>query len=62
MDESEGDATGNVTVTRIGLREGGWIGYGDDAIFIQRDDERIKISTRTSRSSRSEFSSGTWRS
>jgi hypothetical protein len=44
MDGSEADETGDVTVTRIGLRDGGWIGYGDDAIFIDRGDERIKIS------------------
>lgn len=43
MDGSEADETGAVTVTRIGLRDGGWVGYGDDAIFVQREDERIKI-------------------
>jgi hypothetical protein len=33
-----------VSVTRMGLRTGGWIGYSDDAVFIDRgDDERIKI-------------------
>ncbi len=43
MDRSEADEAGEVTLTRMALRDGGWIGYGDDAIFVQRDDERVKI-------------------
>jgi len=44
MDAPGTDEPGDVTVTRMGLRDGGWVGYGDDAIFIARDDEKIKIS------------------
>ena len=32
-----------VEITRMSLRTGGWIGYSDDAVFVQRDDERVKI-------------------
>ncbi|PSQ61320.1 MAG: hypothetical protein BRD23_00460 [Halobacteriales archaeon SW_9_67_25] len=44
MDAGEADETGEVTVTRMGLRDGGWIGYAEGAIFVQRDDEKVKIS------------------
>ena len=27
----------------MALRDGGWIGYSEDAVFLQRDDERVKI-------------------
>jgi hypothetical protein len=27
----------------MSLRGGGWIGYSDDAVFVDRDDERLKI-------------------
>ncbi|MEF8813379.1 MAG: hypothetical protein V5A55_06120 [Halovenus sp.] len=32
-----------VDVTRMSLRGGGWIGYTADAVYVERDDERIKI-------------------
>jgi len=44
MDARAADDAGEVTVTRMGLRNGGWIGYAEDAIFVQRNDEKIKIS------------------
>jgi hypothetical protein len=35
---------GEVTVTRMQLREGGWIGYTDDAVFVDVDGEtKIKV-------------------
>lgn len=33
-----------VDVTRMSLRNGGWIGYTADAVYLERDDEKIKIS------------------
>ena len=42
MTEQEPDRS-DVTITRMGLRDGGWIGYSADAVFLQRDDERVKI-------------------
>lgn len=34
----------DVEITRMGLRDGGWIGYAEDAIYVDRDDgERVKI-------------------
>lgn len=45
-----GDATAHgagrsdVEITRMGLRDGGWVGYSADAIFVDRGgDERVKI-------------------
>jgi hypothetical protein len=32
-----------VDITRMPLRHGGWIGYSEDAVFVQQDDERLKI-------------------
>jgi hypothetical protein len=50
MDELAADPRGTqaggeeVTVTRMSLREGGWIGYNDDAVFLdQEDGQRIKV-------------------
>lgn len=38
------DDTGEVTLTRMGLRGGGWIGYTDGAIFVDREGEtKIKV-------------------
>jgi hypothetical protein len=42
MDEMP-DPDDAVTVTRMTLRNGGWIGYSDDAVFIDRDDQQVKI-------------------
>jgi len=43
-DGGDPDATDtSVTLQRMSLREGGWIGYSDDAVFVDRDDERVKI-------------------
>jgi len=35
-----GDA---VDVTRMTLRGGGWIGYTPDALYVERDDEKVKV-------------------
>ena len=35
-----GDA---VEITRMSLRTGGWIGYTADALYIERDNEKIQI-------------------
>jgi len=47
MSESDAAAatqeSNGVSLTRMSLRPGGWIGYSDDAVFIDRDDERVKI-------------------
>ncbi|WP_324760676.1 hypothetical protein [Haloarcula montana] len=32
-----------VDVTRMSLRDSGWIGYTDDAVYIERDGEKIQI-------------------
>jgi len=42
MTEQEPDRR-DVEITRMALRDGGWIGYSEDAVFLQRDDERVKI-------------------
>jgi hypothetical protein len=48
-DPRSGDATthgtgsSDVEITRMGLRNGGWVGYSADAIFVDRGDERVKI-------------------
>lgn len=42
MDRS--DNVNDTTITRMGLRSGGWIGYNEEGIYINREDEtRIKI-------------------
>ena len=33
----------DVDITRMPLRDGGWIGYSEDAVFLDRGDERVKI-------------------
>jgi hypothetical protein len=53
MDTSDDSVTpptdSSVTVSRMSLRSGGWIGYNDDAVFIDRGDdgERIRIDNDT---------------
>jgi hypothetical protein len=33
-----------VEITRMALRGGGWVGYSDDAVYVDReDDDRVKI-------------------
>jgi hypothetical protein len=32
-----------VAVTRMSLRPGGWVGYSEEAVFVDRGDERLKI-------------------
>jgi len=32
-----------VDVTRMALRKGGWIGYTADAVYLERDGEKVKI-------------------
>ena len=39
----QGHERRDVEITRMPLRTGGWIGYSDDAVFVRRDDERVKI-------------------
>jgi len=36
-------ASETVDITRMSLRRDGWIGYTDEAVYIQRDDKKIKI-------------------
>lgn len=31
-----------VTITRTSLRRGGWLGYGDDGLYVKRD-EKVKV-------------------
>ncbi|MGQ5516956.1 hypothetical protein [Halococcus saccharolyticus] len=39
-----GGGTDETTITRMGLRRGGWIGYNEEGVYVDRDDEtRIKI-------------------
>ena len=33
----------DVEITRMSLRTGGWIGYTGDAVYIERDSEKIQI-------------------
>ena len=33
----------DVEITRMSLRDGGWIGYSEDAVFLDHDDQRVKI-------------------
>ncbi|ESP87028.1 hypothetical protein [Candidatus Halobonum tyrrellensis] len=40
-----GAADGEVAVRRMPLREGGWVGYGDDAVYVVRDDEPVEVRT-----------------
>ena len=43
MNDRDG-GTDETTITRMGLRRGGWIGYNDEGVYIDRDDgDRIKI-------------------
>jgi hypothetical protein len=39
MDDPADDRS-ETTITRMSLRSGGWIGYDDDAVFVQQDDEQ----------------------
>lgn len=41
--DGENDGDGDVHITRMSLRAGGWIGYADDAVFVEDGDDRIKI-------------------
>ena len=41
----QGHESRAVEITRMPLRTGGWIGYSEDAVFVRRDDERVKIPT-----------------
>lgn len=34
---------GTVDVTQMSLRDSGWIGYTDEALYIERDDQKIQI-------------------
>jgi hypothetical protein len=43
MTEQDSDDSA-VEITRMNLRGGGWIGYGDDAVYVDRGDgDRVKI-------------------
>ena len=38
------DDAREATITRMGLRRGGWVGYNEAGIYVDRDDgERLKI-------------------
>ncbi|EMA53238.1 MULTISPECIES: hypothetical protein [Halococcus] len=38
------DGSDGTTITRMGLRRGGWIGYNQEGVYVDRDDEtKIKI-------------------
>lgn len=39
MNEEETKTT-ETTITRMGLRSGGWIGYDGDSVFVQPDEEQ----------------------
>lgn len=36
-------ASGEVAISRMELRGGGWIGYSEDAVFVVEGDDRVKI-------------------
>lgn len=38
-------SAGGVAITRTPLRPGGWIGYADGAVYVDRDDQRTRIGT-----------------
>ena len=41
---NDADDAGETTITRMGLRPGGWIGYNHEGVYIdQGDEDRIKI-------------------
>lgn len=38
------DGSDGTTITRMGLRRGGWIGYNEEGVYVDRDDKtKIKI-------------------
>lgn len=43
MTEQDAERRGDVEITRMALRDGGWVGYSADAIYVDRDDQRVKI-------------------
>jgi len=43
MATDEGSSPNEVEISRMSLRNGGWIGYSEDAVFVVEGDERIKI-------------------
>jgi len=42
MDETDTGGT-EVTITRMSLRRGSWVGYTDEAIYVDRDGQKVKI-------------------
>lgn len=40
---SDQNGAGDVEITRMPLRADGWVGYADDAVFLDHDGERVKI-------------------
>ncbi|MFB6271227.1 MAG: hypothetical protein ABEH83_14885 [Halobacterium sp.] len=42
-DDAVPDEAGEVEITRMALRGGGWIGYSEDAVFVVDGDDRIKV-------------------
>jgi hypothetical protein len=44
VDDGVPERGGEVEITRMDLRGGGWIGYSDDAVFVVDDDDRVKVS------------------
>ena len=43
MEPDEDEAAKEVEISRMTLRTGGWIGYSEDAVFVDDDSDRIKI-------------------
>ena len=43
MERTATDTDDTVTLDRMALRNGGWVGYSEDGIFVDRDGQRIKI-------------------
>lgn len=41
-DDGDG-ATEAVDITRMDLRDGGWIGYSDEAVFVVDGEDRVKV-------------------
>ena len=35
--------SGEVEITRMSLRDDGWIGYSEDAVFVDEGDRRVKV-------------------
>jgi len=43
MSDTPSPAADSVEITRMSLRDGGWVGYSENAVFLDRDDRKVKI-------------------